>query len=104
MANPGSEDGPEVPMAGRRIWGIFLELNATRAAGMAANPISFCEIEAYSRLRREPVRPFEVTILRALDVAHLGAASAEPEKKETAKPAVSKRPFSFKLFDALFGG
>lgn len=65
LANPGGEDGPEIPMAGRRVWGIFLELNATRGAGMAPNPISFSEIEAYSRMRREPVRPFEVTMLRA---------------------------------------
>lgn len=46
----------EVPIAGRRLWSIFLDLNATRSAGMAANPISYAEIEAYSGLRRGPVR------------------------------------------------
>ena len=45
-----------MPIAGRRVWGIFLELNATGGAGMAPNPISFSEIETWSRMRREPVR------------------------------------------------
>jgi hypothetical protein len=45
LANPGGEDGPEVPIAGRRVWSIFLELDATRTVGMAADPISFGEIE-----------------------------------------------------------
>jgi hypothetical protein len=69
LANPGGEDGSEVPIAGRRVWSIFLELNATRTVGMAVNPIG--EIESWSRLRREPVRPFEVTMLRAPDAAYL---------------------------------
>jgi hypothetical protein len=59
------------------VWGIFLELNATRTVGMAPNPISYAEIETYSRMRREPVRPFEVTILRALDAAYLEAVRAK---------------------------
>jgi hypothetical protein len=100
LANPGGEDGPEVPIAGRRVWSIFLELNATRASGMGPSPISYGEIEAWSRLRREPVRPFEVTMLRALDRAYLEAARADKDPA----PKISKRPFSLKLFDALFGG
>jgi hypothetical protein len=90
LANPHSEDGPEVPIAGRRVWDIFLELNATRTVGMAANPISVGEIEACSRMRREPVRPFELDMLRALDRAYLEAAR-EPEKP--AEQKVSARPF-----------
>jgi hypothetical protein len=124
LANPGaadSADAPEVPMAGRRVWSIFLELNGTRTAGMGASPISFVEIEAYARVRREPVRPFEVTILRALDAAYLEAARepAEPAgeplgpdmtpdlfravyKGQRPAQKVSTRPFSMALFDALF--
>lgn len=101
LANPDATDGPDVPFAGRRVWGIFLELNATRAVGMAANPIAFAEIEAWSRMRREPVRPFELTMLRALDRAYLEAARAKQDKPE--KPVISARPFSFELFDAQFG-
>ena len=89
-ANPGGEDGPEVPTVGRRVWSIFLGLDATRTVGMAANPISFGEIEIYSRARREPVRPFEVTMLRALDISGSGtggqsipAPAARDEEKST---------------------
>jgi hypothetical protein len=105
LANPGVKDdpnAPEVPIAGRRVWSIFLELNATRTAGMGPNPISFGEIAAYSRLRREPVRPFEVSILRALDAAYMEAARAGQDGSTA--PNVSSRPFSVELFDALFGG
>lgn len=122
LANPGATDGPDVPIAGRRVWSIFLELNATRSIGMAVNPISFGEIEAWSTMRREPVRSFEVTMLRALDAAYLEAAREPAEEQEVLGPPmtpdlfravfkgdrstqkVSPRPFSFALFDAQFGG
>lgn len=102
LANPGAKDdptAPEVPTAGRRVWSIFLELNATRTVGMGPNPIGFGEIEAWSRMRREPVRPFEVTMLRALDAAYLEAAR-EPQAQPG--PAVSARPATIEMFDALF--
>jgi hypothetical protein len=41
LANPGAEDGQEIPMAGRRLWAIFTDLNATRASGMEPSPISY---------------------------------------------------------------
>jgi hypothetical protein len=126
LANPGATGGPDVPFAGRRVWGIFHELNATRGAGMGANPISFAEIEAWSRLRREPVRPFELDMIRALDRAYLECAAASREeaneeplgppmtpdlfravyKGQRRAPKVSARPFSLELFDAwnLDGG
>ncbi|MDA9530330.1 hypothetical protein ACM42_18235 [Bradyrhizobium sp. CCBAU 25338] len=100
LANPGNEDGPEVPMAGRRVWSVFLDLTATRSVGMGPAPISFGEIEAWSRLNREPIRPFELTMLRALDAAFLKAAAERSEEGD--KPAVSARPFSIELFDAWF--
>jgi hypothetical protein len=107
LAHPGAKDdpdAPEVPIAGRRVWSIFLELNATRSCGMGPNPISGVEIEAYSRLRREPVRPFEVTMLRALDAAYLEAGRAGQQEGQTAQAAASVRPMTPALFDAVFGG
>lgn len=114
-------DAPEVPWAGRRVWSIFLELNATRTVGFAPNPISYAEIESYARLRREPIRPFEIDIIRALDATFLKAARVMSERKpeeplgppmtpslfravfkgEAPKPAQGRK-FSIKLFDALF--
>lgn len=102
LANPGRDDGPEVPYAGMRVWGIFLRLHAARGGGgFGPAPISFADIESYQRLHREPVRPFEIEIIRALDSEVLKAASG---KSETGKPAaVSNRPMSPALFDAVFG-
>jgi hypothetical protein len=74
LANPGQDDGPEVPIAGQRVWSIFLELNTARSGGMGPNPIATGDVEAWSRIRREPVRPFEVTMLRALDAVFMEAA------------------------------
>jgi hypothetical protein len=60
-----------------RLWGIFLALNAGRAAGMnGANPMSAVKMETWSRLHRAPIRPFELDIIKALDRGMLGAAKA----------------------------
>ena len=105
---------PEVPPAGERVWGIFLDLNATRGSnGFGPLPIAYSEIEAWSRLRREPVRPFEINIIRALDAMWLEVAARqakEPEKstlvadlKAMAQQNVSKRTLTPALFDAILG-
>ena len=102
MDRPGDRDGPELPMAGERVWGIFLDLHATRGSnGFGANPISATEIEAWSRLRREPIRTFELDIIRNMDVAYLTAVAkkAEPVPEHN----VSTRKLSVGLFDAMFG-
>lgn len=100
LAHPGREDdpdGPEVPFAGRRVWSIFLELNGERSVGFGPGPITSSAIEAWSRLRREPVRPWELTIIRALDAAYLDKASAAAPKTE-----VSSQPMTPELFRAMF--
>ncbi|QPF82500.1 hypothetical protein IC762_22395 [Bradyrhizobium genosp. L] len=97
-----AKDGPEIPVAGRRVWGIFLDLNRTRGGGMGPAPISYGEIEAWSLMRREPVRPFELDVIRALDEAFLKECAERVQDPN--KPAVSSRPLSPQLFDALFGG
>jgi hypothetical protein len=73
-----------------------------RPTGLSRLPISLGGIEASSRLRREPVRPFALTMLRALDVAYLEAARADKGPEPAAK--VSARPFSLALFDTWFPG
>lgn len=44
-----------------------MELSATRAAGWGFSPISFTEIDAYQRVMRVAIRPFEAVLIRALD-------------------------------------
>lgn len=104
--HPGAENEPEapqIPPAGLRVWGIFLDLHATRGSnGFGANPIAYADIEAWSRLRREPVRPFELDMIRALDATWLEVAAAMA--KEPDKPKVSSRKVTPALFDAMFGG
>jgi len=68
-----------------------------RTVRVAQNPISNFEIEAWSRMQREPVRGFELDMLRALAGAYLEAARGP----DPAAPKMSARPFS--LFDAWFG-
>lgn len=98
LANPGRRrGGPEVPPAGMRVWGIFLALNAGRTAGMnGPNPISTVETEAWSRLHREPIRPFEADIIAALDRAMLGAAAPK-----TTRPAQRPIPDEPPTADAI---
>lgn len=103
LTNPGRRDGPEVPWAGRRIWSIFLDLNATRGSnGWGPNPISHSEVEAWSRLHREPVRPHELEILRAMDTAYLKHATQTASKGQQSTSKVESRPMSTALFDAVF--
>jgi len=52
---------------------------------MAANPISYAEIEAYSRLMKLRITPFETTLLRHLDMAALASA---PKPKKAGEPEV----------------
>lgn len=87
-------------VAGGRVWSIFLELHATRTGGFAAHAISYAEIESYGRIYREPIRPFEVTMLHALDDAWLKAS--REKATPVAEQGVSPRPLTGPLFDALF--
>lgn len=53
---------------------------------MAANPISFQEIEAYSRLTFAVISPWEVDLLRRVDVAALAAAQKRSARKKSGEP------------------
>ncbi|MGE0524378.1 MAG: hypothetical protein AB7O60_15260 [Variibacter sp.] len=104
LANPGAvagHDDPFVPPAGHRVWGIFLALNSARgSSGFGPLPIGLQDMEAYQRLARTPIRPFEIDIIQALDRAYLEAAAAKHGDK---RQEVSTRPLSPALFDAVFG-
>lgn len=100
LANPGAniDLAPELPWAGRRVWTIFLDLHETRGSnGFGPSPISYAEIEGYSRMKREPIRPFEVEIIRRLDVEFI--SHDVPGRA----PVIQSRSMSPQLFDALFG-
>lgn len=94
------------PEAGLPLWNAFQRLNAARSYHMAgANPITFAEIEAFARLMRQPLEPWQVAILLDMDAAWLGHAmkgSAVPEGVK-ALPPISKQPLNAALLDVVMG-
>lgn len=64
--------GPAFPDAAKFLWDAFLELHDARTYHEhGPNPIGYADIEAWSRLTRQPVRAWEVELLRALDIEWL---------------------------------
>lgn len=51
------------------VFNAFVELAGTRQCGMAPNPISFAEIEAFNRSTLAGLTVWEVKLIRRLDVA-----------------------------------
>lgn len=94
-------DAPEMPAAGLRVWRIFNDLNQTRGGGMGPAPINYQEIAAWSALRREPVRPFELDIIRALDTAWLEVAAEIAKGGE--RPRIMAEKVTPALVNQLFG-
>ena len=94
------------PEAGLPLWNAFQRLNATRSYHMAGpNPISLAEIEAFTRLMRQPLEPWQVTILLDMDAAWLGQAMKGAKVPEGVKalPPISKQPLNAALLDVVMG-
>ena len=62
-----------------RLWALWRELHASRSSGMAVNPISYVEIEAFCRLTGEQLDPWEARAIRAVDDAYLAGLNAKRE-------------------------
>ena len=102
LANPGRNDGPEIPYAGLRVWGLFLRLHEGRAGGgFGPAPITYEAMEAFSAITGEPLRPWEIDIIRALEREWLKIVNDRDKPGHDAAPA-SSRPMSPALFDAVF--
>ena len=98
IGNPGRTDGPEIPYAGLRVWGLFLRLNEQRGAGFGPCPITYADMLAFARISGEAIRPWEAEVIRALDREFLAVVN------KTERQEVSSRPMSPALFDAVFSG
>lgn len=70
---------PALPPEVRHLWQTFLELHRTRPAGFGASPIAFAEIDAWSRLKRTPLDPWEVDAIVALDREWMDAQAGDSE-------------------------
>lgn len=71
-----------IPVECHHVWYIFQELDHARgSSGFGPMPISFTEIEAYSRLKKLNLSPEEVTLIRIADDAYF-RVYAEMQKKD----------------------
>ena len=73
-------DGPELPEGAEHVWEWFCALSASRGCGSAGpNPITWSEIEAFSRVRGLRLSAWECDCLSALDGAALASNARVPK-------------------------
>lgn len=63
-----------LPRGAESVWRAFLQLSGQRQSGMATNPIALTEIEAWCRLQRVTLTPWELDTLLEMDAAALNEA------------------------------
>lgn len=61
--------GEQMPYVLRHVWEWFLELSATRQTGMGFSPISYTEIRNWADLTGRAPLPYEVRLIRRIDIA-----------------------------------
>ncbi|ABN75407.1 phage tail assembly chaperone [Cereibacter sphaeroides] len=104
LAEVAAGRNPPVPEAGRVLWQAFWQLSRRRTYHAAGpNPLSWTEIEAWTRLMRTPFEPHHVRILAALDDAFLDHLDASRGGSSPAMHERSGHPLTPELMDALFG-
>lgn len=63
------------------VWSYFSQLhNARTSNGFGANPISYSEISAWNELTDSGITPFEVKIIKRLDIAYLNHQASKQSK------------------------
>ena len=95
-----------VPAGGGLIWGWFIELSSARSWHMnGPNPITFIEIEAFSRLNLWDLKPHHISLIKAMDVVYIEHCLAAHKKGGNPNTASTKPSgkISAALFDAVFG-
>lgn len=70
---------PAFPEALRDVWTDFNRLSGRRQVGMAPNPLSFAEIDAYRRLTHARIGPWEVELICRLDDVVLAVAAEKSQ-------------------------
>lgn len=80
--------GPDLPVEGEWLWGVFLALDDTRESGMGLGPITFTEMKAYASLFGFRFQPAEIGIIRRLDRAYRVFRSQKSDETEVAHGAV----------------
>jgi hypothetical protein len=63
------------------VWSYFSQLhNARTSNGFGANPISYSEISAWNDLTDSSITPFEVKIIKRLDIVYLNHQASKQSK------------------------
>lgn len=65
------ENAPKIPDFYSHAWGWFLDLNSSRQSGFSSNPISYTEIDAYSRLMMIDMDRDDVEAIKIIDSVYL---------------------------------
>ena len=68
---------PELPYVVEHIWAWFQELNATRGGGFGPGPITWAEIDSWSRRTGIEPTPWEARMVRMLDREYLKVPAEE---------------------------
>lgn len=92
----------QLPAGSVILWNAFIALSRSRTSGPSGpNPISFPEIEAWSRLMRVPLEPHHVQIIIEMDrewMKHAYRDSSAPEGVKTL-PRSSEHKLTPAMFD-----
>lgn len=68
--------GPTLHPSAVHVWNLFAQVSAARTgSGFGPNPLTYSEIDAFSRLTGWTLDPWEVDAIRALDDAYITAVS-----------------------------
>lgn len=76
----------ELPDSCSHLWKIFIDLhNARSSNGFGVSPISYLEIQSYSKLYQIKFEDWELDLIRMFDQTVLQIIAEDQEKKSTAK-------------------
>jgi len=62
---PDGLNGPEIPMMASHVWQWFSDLHHSRSG-----PITYMEIDSYSRLSGIEIRQWELSAIKKLDILY----------------------------------
>jgi len=75
---------PEVPIAGRNVLTMFMELSSARQSGFnGLMPISYLELKAYADVTDTQFEPWEVDLIKVMDRALLEAVAEIADKEKS---------------------
>lgn len=86
-------DMPEitVPTIAIYLWEWFLDLHTTRTSGFSTNPITYQELKAWTDLTHSYPSPWEITVLRRMDMRYLETVNELTERRHPKKQTPPSR-------------